>query len=247
MSGRKLREQCVSNPQNTVLIVCYERIPYANDTNDLELVGHAFATVWDYPGGTQSSISIVNSYVILPYAYSGQVGWVTQLVVKVGVRKRYIATSLLQMLKPVPLFHNITALGMVSSHPAACHALCKYTGNLICAHISIILKVYYLDYKIENVDLTFGQKHAKSILESSPVGYVNSMQLHGSLFKDNCTTGAISTVFTNFYVDHDEPLAALAEYNKKGQWCLGALLEGHEFLIIVPICNAIPVPVDIFA
>ena len=78
------------------------------------------------------SISIVNGYVILPYAYSGQVGWATQLVMKVGVRKRYIATSLLQMLKPHPFFHDIMALGMVSSHPAACHALCKYTGNLTC-------------------------------------------------------------------------------------------------------------------
>lgn len=78
----------------------------------------------------------------------------------------------------------------------------------------IILKVYHPDYNIGTFDLTFGQKHAKSILESSPVNYVKSMELRGSLFEDNCTTGAVSTVFTNFYVDHDEPLAALAEYIK---------------------------------
>lgn len=105
----------------------------------------------------------------------------------------------------------------------------------------IILKVYYPDYKIETLDLTFSQKHAKSILESSPVGYVKSMELCGSLFGDNCTTGAISTVFTNFYVNHDEPLAALVVYIDKGKWHLGALLEGHEFLIIIPIgCDTIP-------
>ena len=44
--------------------------------------------------------------------------------------KRYIATSLLQMLKKHPLFRDITAIGLASSHPSACHALSKYTGTV---------------------------------------------------------------------------------------------------------------------
>ena len=60
---------------------------------------------------------------------TGVVGWVTQLVVDAGVRKRYIATSLLQTLKIHPLFCDITAIGLVSSHPAACDALSKYASK----------------------------------------------------------------------------------------------------------------------
>jgi hypothetical protein len=69
----------------------------------------------------------------------GSVGWVTQLVVDMGVRKRWIATQLLQTLKTEPLFANIVAIGLVSSHPAACTALAKYVSKLICHYYSIFL------------------------------------------------------------------------------------------------------------
>ena len=38
-----------------------------------------------------------------------------------------------------------------------------------------------------------------------------------------------------FYVDHDEPLAALKIFNASGKWSLCELLEGHDFLIILPV------------
>ena len=60
---------------------------------------------------------------------AGVVGWVTQLVVHASVRRRYIATQLLQTLKTHPLFYDITAIGLVSSHPAACNALSKYASK----------------------------------------------------------------------------------------------------------------------
>jgi hypothetical protein len=59
------------------------------------------------------------------------VGWITQLVVDKSVRKRYIATQLLQTLKDHNLFRNVTVVGLVSSHPAACNALAKYAGKLM--------------------------------------------------------------------------------------------------------------------
>ena len=89
--------------------------------------------------------------------------------------------------------------------------------------------------KIENIDLCFCRENAKLIFEASPVDYVRAMQPHGSLFEKDCTSGAISLVNTEFYVDHDEPLAALQTYKDSGKWSLGELLEGHEFLIIVPV------------
>ena len=62
-------------------------------------------------------------------------GWVTQLVIDALVRKRYIATQLLQTLKTHPLFSNVTAVGLVSSHPAARDALSKYASKPFCLSI----------------------------------------------------------------------------------------------------------------
>lgn len=64
----------------------------------------------------------------------GTVGWVTQLVVDVGVRRRWIATHLLQTLKTHELFANITAIGLASSHPASCTALAKYASKCYVVH-----------------------------------------------------------------------------------------------------------------
>ena len=48
---------------------------------------------------------------------------------EVVVRKRYIATHLLQTLKSHSLFQDVTVVGLVSSHPAACNALAKYASK----------------------------------------------------------------------------------------------------------------------
>ena len=48
-------------------------------------------------------------------------------------------------------------------------------------------------------------------------------------------TGAVSCVYTEFYVDHAEPLEVLEVFKKARGWCLGELLNGHEFLLILPI------------
>lgn len=72
-------------------------------------------------------------------------------------------------------------------------------------------------------------------MKNSPVQYLRDAKLRGSLFEENCTSGAISSVFTDFYVDHAEPLDALLVYKTRHQWVLGELLDGHEFLIILPI------------
>ena len=90
--------------------------------------------------------------------------------------------------------------------------------------------------KIENIDLSFCRENAKLIIEASPIDYIRGMQLHGSLFEKDCTSGAISSLYTEFYVDHEEPLAALQIFSEASRkWPLGKLLEGHEFLIILPV------------
>lgn len=47
--------------------------------------------------------------------------------------------------------------------------------------------------------------------------------------------GVVSSVDTHFFVDHQEPLKALERVKQQGQWRLGDLLDGHEFLAIFSV------------
>ncbi|KAF8628989.1 hypothetical protein AX17_005877 [Amanita inopinata Kibby_2008] len=177
MSASKLSNQCISVPASTVLAFC---------TRADALIEHVFATVWPYEGG--------------------RVAWVTQLVVDATVRKRYVATHFLQMLKSHPLFYDIAGIGLAR-------------------------------VKVENVDTNFIAANARKILETTPIDYLkpSNVDLHGSLFETDCKTGAISSAFTKFYVDHKEPSEVLAVFQKAGHWCSGELLDEHEFLVLVPV------------
>lgn len=70
-------------------------------------------------------------------------------------------------------------------------------------------------------------------MEASPISYVKAAELRGSLFDPEDTSGVISSVNTNFFVDHTEPLEALAWVRRGLGWPLGELLDGYEFLLMV--------------
>lgn len=133
MSSNRLRTQCVSLPEKTVLVTCslVDTTPGATSS---QLIGHAFASVWDYsPSSGEIVVPQLHAKLTIlgpgsdPANHTSDlVGWVTQLVVDKSVRRRYIATSLLQTLKSHKLFASVTAVGLVSSHPAACNVLAKY-------------------------------------------------------------------------------------------------------------------------
>ena len=113
------------------------------------------------------------SFIVSSDLNSGTVGWVTQLVVDMEVRKRrWIATQLLQTFKNDKLFANVTAMGLVSSHPAACTAPAKYAGKFYILIIVSPSLINSLGVKIENIDLSFCRNNAKAIIEASPVDYV---------------------------------------------------------------------------
>ncbi|CAA7262115.1 unnamed protein product [Cyclocybe aegerita] len=150
---------------------------------------------------------------VWPYEGSN-VCWVTQLVVASGYRERGIATMLLQLF-PGPNF-KCDALGIASTHTASCWALAKRSNKL---------------------DLEFIKTHAKNILDASPVPYLKFGLLRGSLFQDDEDSNvAVSSIYTGFYVDPEEPIRALHRWQKeKGtKWPLGDLAEGNEFLCIIP-------------
>ena len=96
------------------------------------------------------------------------------------------------------------------------------------------------------IDTTFIGQHAKNIFDVTPIEYLKNIKLRGEIFEDNCTSGAVSCVYAEFYVDHAEPLEALQIFKHRG-WCLGELLDGHEFLVILPILEVVDcVDADVF-
>lgn len=70
-------------------------------------------------------------------------------------------------------------------------------------------------------------------MKESPVEYVRNAELRGNLFDPDDTRGVISSVCTNFFVDHAEPLEALKWVRQRHSWPLGELLDGDEFLLMI--------------
>jgi hypothetical protein len=75
--------------------------------------------------------------------------------------------------------------------------------------------------------------NAESIMKASPVSYVRDAKLKGSLFNSEDTNGLVSCVDSGFFVDHEEPLEALAWVRELMEWPLGELEDGHEFILIL--------------
>ena len=114
-----------------------------------------------------------------------------------------------------------------------------YVSRLHFFDLQLILPNFFsvLDAtNLRKLDLDFIKAYAQMIIDtSSPVSYSKNAKLHGSLFQDG-TDGAVSSVNTEFFVDHDEPLQTLKRWEERQDmaWPLGGLPEGHEFLCIVP-------------
>jgi hypothetical protein len=139
--------------------------------------------------------------------------WVTQLCVSSKRRNSRIATRLLQELRQ----KEDTYVGILSSQPFALSAVLRVFGN-----------------GLENTDLETTRKCAKDVMESCPVRYVREAKIRGSLCKNDMEDGSISCADTQFWVDHMEPLEALALIKEKRIiWPFGELPEGHEFLLLV--------------
>jgi hypothetical protein len=71
-------------------------------------------------------------------------------------------------------------------------------------------------------------------MSTSPIPYIRDAELCGTIFDADDTSGIVSGVNTNFFVDHTEPLEALAVVEDEWQWPLGKLPDGHEYLLILP-------------
>jgi GNAT superfamily N-acetyltransferase len=183
---------------------------YVRVTIEDRLAGNAFACRWRYKDKI--------------------VCWVTQLVVHSDFRERGLAASLLNQLRQ----DDDAIYGLLSSHPAACLAAAKAFGSK--RHTTLPycdFDIYILIGGINAVAVGFIRDNAEAIMNVSPISYVKDAELRGSLFDPEDTSGAISSVYTNFFVDHTEPLAALEWVREGLDWPLGELLDGYEFLFMI--------------
>jgi hypothetical protein len=160
--------------------------------------------------------------------------WITQLVVHRDYRERRLATTLLLAL----LDSGDDIFGIMSSHPAACKALARAFGSEFL--ISLVGSKPALtrpDFVFPQVPLDFARQHAAGVLTGSPVSYIKNARLCGNIFNSGDVSGLKCGVDSNFFVDHDEPLDALARLKELGGWPLGDLPDGHEFLLVFDVAQ----------
>ena len=185
---------------------------YVRVTVEDRLAGNAFACRWIYKDRT--------------------VCWVTQLVVHSDFRERGLAAGLLNQLRQ----DDDAIYGLMSSHPAACLAAAKAFGSK--GHTTLPCCDFNTDILIGGINtvaLGFIRGNAEAVMEVSPISYVKDAELRGSLFDPEDTSGVISSVYTQFFVDHTEPLEALAWVREGLDWPLGELLDGCEFLLMIEV------------
>lgn len=177
---------------------------------DGSLAGNAFACRWVYDKKT--------------------VCWVTQLVVHQDYRERGLAMGLLNQLR----HYNDDIYGLMSSHPAACLAAAKAFGSkrIFIFGVNLILNMIG---SINTIRLDFIKEHAEEIMKASPIRYVKDAKLRGSVFNPEDASGLVSSVDTGFWVDHTEPIEALAWARDMVDWPLGELHDGHEFLLVLKV------------
>ncbi|KIW90594.1 uncharacterized protein Z519_08377 [Cladophialophora bantiana CBS 173.52] len=120
--------------------------------------------------------------------------WITQLVVHGDYRERGLATFLLNGLRR----DGDAIYGLMSSHPAASLAAARSFGH-----------------GINSVPTSFIRDNAKRVMEQSPTDCVRYGELDGNLFDATDTSGVVSSVCTNFFVDPTQPLEALGWVRKR--------------------------------
>jgi hypothetical protein len=148
---------------------------------------------------------------------NGNAVWITQLVVSSSHQGRGIAGTLLSMAKNN--VEDVVVIGLVSSHPYAVMALSNASNRI-------------------PIQLKFIADHAKDVIQACNIPYLSHTQVVGSIFDKQFLSAVdinqqpVSLVKTDFFVDHKEILVILKDIHK--QWTLGPLLDGHEFLVVLP-------------
>lgn len=133
-----------------------------------------------------------------------------------------------------PWVDDVTIMGIASSHPAACNSLCNLFGKMLSRSSvpSMFAEHPAADGNTRSVDLPFITLHATAALRCSPIPYLSAAPPCGALAG---TPGDSYSANTSFFVDHAEPLGILQSYIKDDKWAFGELLDGHEFVVLIPV------------
>lgn len=131
-----------------------------------------------------------------------------------------------------PWVDDVTIMGIASSHPAACNSLCNLFSKISFRVPSKFAEHPAADGSIRDVELPFITLHAAAALRCSPIPYLSAAPPCGALAG---TPGGSYSADTSFFVDHAEPQEILQTYNKDNKWAFGELLDGHEFVVLIPV------------
>jgi hypothetical protein len=72
-------------------------------------------------------------------------------------------------------------------------------------------------------------------MKASPISYVKDAKLRGSVFDPDDTSGLVSSLDSGFFVDHNEPLEALAWVREEMDWpLLNCLMDMNSSLFLKP-------------
>lgn len=85
------------------------------------------------------------------------------------------------------------------------------------------------------IRLDFMKGHAEETMKAPPTRHARDAKPRGSLFNPEDASGLVSSVDIGFWIDHQEPLEALARVRETIHWPLGELNDGHEFLLIFEV------------
>ena len=91
-------------------------------------------------------------------------------------------------------------VGILSSHPAAILATIRACGR-----------------STVGFSLETAKQHARDVMASCPVDYVQAAKLRGQIFEHDARKGVICCADTAFSVDHQEPMEVLAIVEAEGR------------------------------
>ena len=219
MSAAKLRTQCLASPANTSLITCHE---------DDQPGRPRLATTWDYEGG-KHPIQFQLAHLVHPTRQEMSAGSPNLSSARITAAEASPPSS--SAASSETITPHLDSLPLILQHAWPCVKLLVRADHPINVQLNVHART---GTSVQHIDLQFIKSHAALVLRASPVDYIKSAQLRGTLFEQNpADSTAISSAFTAFYVDHKEPSDVLEGY--KGLWPLGALLDGHEFLVLVKV------------
>lgn len=153
--------------------------------------------------------------ISIPFNTGSKICWITQLVVSSDI--------VVAALQPAfcGYFLDPTSGTPLASSPLSLQPVLALARSARTSYVLMLLLCLPLNPGIDvrKLDLSFIKANAQKIIDATSVNYLKTSRLRGSIFQEDSDSesGAVSSAFTEFYVDHDEPLQALAVWKAESE------------------------------